>query len=113
MTFSDAPFGVTVRVLRNASKRDRTGDRAGASDHHQINNVAVDWGAVDENTDRREQPLTQIQVFVPKGSDLVASDLIELPNGVQLRIVGRGRWDQVHSMSGFDFGFVEYRAEES
>jgi hypothetical protein len=80
--------GETVKVHRRPA-RDRTGDGADYDFSHDIENVGIDWGASSEDDDRRETVLSSARLLCPAGSDVLASDRIELPDGDMYRVDGK------------------------
>ncbi len=91
--------GVTVKVLRippqpSGRKRDRFGDSTGFQEHHRIANVAIEWESTTEpNPGERELVQSDITLYCPAGSDILASDRVELPDGDEYFVVGKpARW---------------------
>lgn len=96
MTF---PYGQMLPVLRRTTARDRYGDGGYFEEHHQIGPCGVSYGNAGEFTDNREATSTDAQVIAPLGSDVLASDQVELPDG-PYRVVGRPEPYGRHPMTG-------------
>lgn len=86
MNFS---FGETVTILRPTDRsrpgdagRDRSGDRDESLDvHHTIENVGVDRSGTigaDEPQGMGERLICDVVLYCPVGSDVLASDRVEL-----------------------------------
>ena len=91
--------GVTVKVLRippqpSGRKRDRFGDSAGFQAHHRITNVAVEWNnSTEPDAGERELVQSDVTLYCPAGTDILASDRVELPDGDEYFVVGKPqRW---------------------
>lgn len=74
--------GVTVTVHRTAV--DRYGDTSTTSSH-TIDGCGIAHRSSAENTDRRDTVVTGLALLAPPGSDITATDVVELPDGT--------RWD--------------------
>ena len=105
------PFGDTVTIVR-ASARDRHGDPVGDDASHSIDLCGIDWNATTSNTQFQDVQITDVDLYVPRAADVLASDTVELPDGSTFRVVGRPMWDQVHPMTGTDFGYKLVRLRE-
>lgn len=79
--------GDTVTVLRKKA-RDRFGD-GGFDEHHTIDNVVIKWGTTEDLTDSRDGAETDVVLFCPGGSDVLASDRIQLPDGDEYFVNGK------------------------
>lgn len=105
------PHGETVTIIRRPA-RDRTGDpESGANVSHTIEKCGIAWSSGSsapgstENTDRRETVESTVTLYCPAGSDIVATDLVELPDGDQYRVVGKpARWKS--PFTGWEPGVV-------
>ena len=98
MTF---PYGEMLPVLRRISTRDRYGDGGQFDVHHEIGPCGVAWNETTENTDGREAIVSDATVYAPTGSDVLATDQIELPDGDRYRVVGKpARWGR-HPVTGW------------
>lgn len=82
MTFQ---YGVTVTVLRPT--RDRYGDITGQSSH-AIDGCGIAPRASTESTDRRDTVITGLTLMAPTGADLLATDLVQLPDGTRWEVDG-------------------------
>jgi len=105
------PFGQTVTIVR-VPARNRHGDPIGDDASHTIESCGVDWNATASNTQFQDVQTTDVDLYVPRGADVVASDKVELSDGSTFRVVGRPMWDQVHPMTGEDFGYKLVRLRE-
>lgn len=103
------PHGVTVTVSRDGG-RDAYGDLL-PGQSWTIPKVGVDWASpTDQTGEFREQSVTEIQVFIPRSSQPVRQgDKVTLPGGSRWVVVGSPLWDQVHPLTGTDFGLVEVK----
>lgn len=87
-------FGDTVTVLRRGG-RDRHGDHAGFTESHTITGVGVDWtgtgsaASLEPAGELRETVVIDAVLFLPYGADLLATDQVELPDGLVYRVVGK------------------------
>lgn len=88
------PYGETVTVTRPAT-RDKTGDPTGPPTTHQLDNVAVGWGAsrgsraTASETSRRQTTVTTAQMFCQPGADIKAFDQVRLPDGNDYLVDGQ------------------------
>jgi hypothetical protein len=83
--------GETIKVLR-ATPRDRFGD-GGFQEHHEIRNVAIAWNNTTEPDPTRDVVTTDVTIYCPVGSDILASDRVEFPDGDEYFVVGKpARW---------------------
>ena len=105
------PFGVTVTIVRTPS-RNRHGDPVGDDASHTIEQCGIDWNATSSNTQFQDVEITDVDLYVPRAADVVASDKVELPDGSTFKVQGRPLWDQVHPMTGTDFGSKLVRLRE-
>lgn len=86
-------YGDTVTILRRPS-RDRFGDTSYVA-HHDIDGVVIDFDGADEpnpsGAPTLDRPLARYDVtmYCPTGADVLASDIAELPDGLQYHVVGR------------------------
>ena len=110
----DFAFGETIIVWRAPAGRDKYGDRSYVEDH-EIRGVGVEYRNAWEPpttlhtaVDNREATVYEVRLFLPIGSDVLASDLIELPgDDLKYRVIGRPeRWH--HPMTGWDAGVRVY-----
>jgi hypothetical protein len=97
------PYGQTVTVLRRPAV-DRTGD-GGATVSHTISQCAIVWDSTTNDDDRRDTSITFVDVYVPVGADILASDQVELPDGSVGAVFGRPRWGEPHPMTGWQSGY--------
>ncbi|MGW4240912.1 hypothetical protein [Nocardia sp. NPDC004722] len=102
--------GDTVVVWRRPA-RDRFGDTSYV-EHHEIHGVVVDYGAQDEpnangapTADRELARYDATLYGVPIGSDVLANDLIELPDGDKYHVVGRPV-NPKHPVTGWTPGLI-------
>ena len=70
------PHGVLVTVLRSAT--DRHGDPVGDEADHTINGCGVDWNATTSNREFQDVQITDVDLYVPRAADVVASDKVEI-----------------------------------
>ena len=105
------PYGDTVTVIRRPP-RDRNGDPVGDDASHTVDECGVDWNATYSNQTFQDVKTTDVDLFVPRSADIVASDKVELPDGTVFSVQGRPMWDQVHPMTGTDFGYKLVRLRE-
>lgn len=83
--------GDTVTVLR-ARPRDRFGD-GGFDVHHTESNVAIAPTGTAEPDPLRGLVESDVDLYLPPGADVLASDRIELPDGDEYFVVGKpARW---------------------
>ena len=109
---SPFPFGETITRLRSP-ERDRFGDVPDVDDELDIPNVFVAWESTRENDNFRETTTSDVTVFLPKGSDIKASDHVRLADGSQWRVIGRPLWTGVHPLTGTDFGVMTVKIREA
>lgn len=105
------PFGDAVTVFRRPPKN-RHGDAAGADVPHTIVGCGIDWNATSSNNQFQDVETTDVDLYVPRAGDVIASDRVELPDGSRFTVLGRPMWDQVHPMTGTDFGYKLVRLRE-
>ena len=105
------PFGECVTVVR-PPPRNRHGDAVGGDVSHSISNCGIDWNATASSTQFQDVQITDVDLYVPRAADVVASDKVELPDGTTFKVQGRPMWDQVHPMTGRDFGYKLVRLRE-
>lgn len=85
--------GDTITILRRPS-RDRFGDTSYVA-HHDIDGVAIDLTGSDEpnpnGAPTLDRPMARYDAiaYCPTGADVLASDIAELPDGLQYHVVGR------------------------
>lgn len=79
--------GETITILR-AKPRDRFGD-GGFDVHHTIDNVIIKWGGSEDLQDMREGSETLATLYCPPGSDVLASDRIQAPDGDDYFVNGK------------------------
>nr|WP_296763818.1 hypothetical protein [Rhodococcus sp. (in: high G+C Gram-positive bacteria)] len=88
-------YGDTVSILRSAGKRDKFGDKTEKDFHHDVHQVGIDWEASEElkpgatEVDNRQLIVSDVILYVPYGSDILASDHVELPDGLTYKVNGR------------------------
>ena len=87
-----APFthGQTLTVIRRT--RDDYGDFT-ATSRHPVPGCAVTRRSTVETTEggARETVVTRLWVHAPPGSDVIPSDLVELPDGTKWNVDGDAR----------------------
>jgi hypothetical protein len=88
MTFD---HGVTITVHRTTS--DRYGDTTDAVSH-VIEGCGIAPHSSTESTDRRDTVVTGLTLLAPAGADLVATDVVELPDGALWSVSGDPRAPQ-------------------
>ena len=103
------PHGQTVTILR--STKDRHGDRVGAEADHTIAGCGVDWNATTSNREFQDVQITDADLYVPRAADVVASDKVEIGSRT-FHVLGKPMWDQVHPMTGTDYGYKLVRLRE-
>ena len=87
--------GESITVLRR-SGRDKHGDTS-LDSSHQVHGVGIFYGdsstllpgANSSQVDGRHAVENNVTLFCRKGSDILASDKIELPDGSVLKVFGR------------------------
>lgn len=104
------PHGQTVTVLRYSAK-DRHGDPVGAEADHTITGCGVDWNATTSNQEFQDVQITDVDLYVPRAADVVASDKVEIGDRT-FRVLGKPMWNQVHPMTGTDYGYKLVRLRE-
>ncbi|WP_157978317.1 MULTISPECIES: hypothetical protein [Nocardia] len=103
------PHGQPVTVWRRPA-RDKHGDTSYV-EHHDIEGVAIIDGSQSEpnpsGVPSADRPLAEYDktVVCPVGADVLASDLLELPDGLQYRVVGRPQRPK-HPRSGNQPGVI-------
>ncbi|NQE86648.1 hypothetical protein [Nocardia terpenica] len=101
--------GDTVIVWRRPA-RDRFGDTSYV-EHHTIPETVIEYGSQDEPnangapTADRELARYDVTLYCPVGADVLANDLIELPDGDQYHVVGRPQRPK-HPVTGWTPGVV-------
>lgn len=80
------PFGQSVTVHRPGGT-DRFGDRL-AGTTHTVSGCAVAPAGSSESYGRGETVTTGVALYGPYGSDIKASDVIELADGSRFEVVG-------------------------
>lgn len=79
----------TITVLRRGG-RDEFGDPIDEFDgHHEIHNVLIDYETTTSDRDRREEYTIRGTLRMPVGSDVMATDRIELPDGSRAVVEGK------------------------
>ena len=109
MSTRSLPHGVLVTVLRSAT--DRHGDPVGDEADHTINGCGVDWNATTSNREFQDVQITDVDLYVPRAADVVASDKVEI-GARTFHVLGKPMWDQVHPMTGTDYGYKLVRLRE-
>ncbi len=104
------PFGETVTVVRRGGT-DRSGDPIGDDDDHDIEQCGVDWNATTSNTQFQDVQVTDVDLYVPRSADVIASDKVGIGSRM-FRLLGKPMWDQVHPMTGRDYGYKLVRLRE-
>ena len=86
-------YGDTVNVLRREGKRDKYGDLPEAELHHEITNVGIFYGGSEQANggpiDFRRAVETDVVLYMKLGADILASDHVELPDGVTYKVNGK------------------------
>lgn len=101
------PNGDTVGVLRSQG-RDKFGD-VSLDLHHEIHGVGIDWSSTDTTNsgevENRAAVVSNVVMYCPVGTDILASDRVELPDGDTYRVVGKpAPWK--NPMTGWSAGVV-------
>lgn len=104
------PFGETVTIIRT-SARNRHGDPVGDDESHSIEQCGVDWNASTSNTNFQDVQITDVDLYVPRSADVMASDKVDI-DGRLFFVQGKPMWDQVHPMTGTDYGYKLVRLRE-
>lgn len=104
------PFGVTVTVIRRAGV-DVHGDPVGDDASHDIARCGVDWNATASSQQFQDVAISDVDLYVPRSADVQASDKIDLEGRI-FTVQGRPMWDQVHPMTGRDYGYKLVRLRE-
>lgn len=104
------PHGVTVTVVRRGGN-DRHGDPVGDDTDHTIDQCGVDWNATSSNEQFQDVQITDVDLYMPRTADVLASDKIEIDTHM-FRVLGKPMWDQVHPMTGTDYGYKLVRLRE-
>ncbi|MFT4202191.1 hypothetical protein [Gordonia sp. (in: high G+C Gram-positive bacteria)] len=104
------PFGETVTVVRRAGTN-RHGDPIGDDADHDIAQCGVDWNATVSNQQFQDVQVTDVDLYVPRAADIVASDKVEIGSRT-FSLLGKPMWDQVHPMTGTDYGYKLVRLRE-
>lgn len=110
------PFGTAVTRVRPAGK-DRHGDPIGDPSRELLEGWGIDWNATYSNNQFQDVQTTDVDGFAPRDHDVIPGDRIEIIDvrtGVTgvFSVIGRPLWDQLHPMSGTDFGFKLVRLRE-
>lgn len=98
----------TVSVFRGDT------DRKGNAHKVPVGSVEVlfGWGGVSRVKGRYEESAdTSPQVFVRKGSDLMARDRIERSNGERYAVVGHAMWESPAELEVFGGVWVVFQVE--
>lgn len=77
--------GITVTVHRTTT--DRYGDTTDTSSH-SLDGCGLASRSSAENTDRRDTVSTVRVLLAPPGADIVATDVVELPDGTRWDVTG-------------------------
>ncbi|RUP29750.1 MAG: hypothetical protein EKK51_18805 [Mycolicibacterium sp.] len=90
-------------------------DKYGNADK-QLNGTiqgVVSWGQYARNGEkmRAESASVSVELFVKRGTDLKPRDRVVRADGQVFMVVGGSMWDQLHPMTGFDFGWTAYRLD--
>ncbi|WP_349269159.1 hypothetical protein MPNTM1_04609 [Mycolicibacterium parafortuitum] len=73
---------------------------------------ALGWGTATRNTgERAESAATRAELFVAKGSDLKPRDRVTRASGQSFAVIGGPYYDQLHPMTGFNFGWTVYQLD--
>ena len=93
MLFNSPQGTQTITVLRKGATQDWAGDFAGGtnefSESHKIEHVRVEYGAMSGEKFREDSTRSSGTLYMPMGSDLKASDKVELENGDRLNVFGK------------------------
>lgn len=73
MTF---PLGADTVTIQRGAARDRFGDRTGTDTGTQVTGCSVQPTSAVEQTDRGDLLVTNLTVFLPAGTDVLATDRI-------------------------------------
>ncbi|MGW5519996.1 hypothetical protein [Nocardia africana] len=73
--------GIMLTVVRHTGTRNWEGDYSGTVTRHKIGPCDIKWLSNTEDNSQGEQLQKLGQVTAPEGSDVLASDGIELPDG--------------------------------
>lgn len=108
--------GTKVTRVRPAPK-DRHGDPTGDPDRRDLAQWGIDWNATYSNGQFRDVQTTDVDGYAPRADDVLPGDVIEIVDPRtgkvgSFHLLGRPMWDQVHPMSGRDFGYKLVRLRE-
>lgn len=104
------PYGVTVTVTRPAPT-DRFGDPVGGPTVHTIDRCGADYNSTASSQQFQDVQISDVDLFVPRGADVRPADRIDLDGRIFV-VQGRPMWDQVHPMTGRDYGYKLVRLRE-
>ena len=99
-------FGDTV-TRRRKGATDIHGDPIGGPSTVTLSNWGLDWNATFSNKQFQDVQVTDVDGYAPRGDDVQAGDeIIATRDGksITLAVQGIPMWDQVHPLSGKDFG---------
>lgn len=82
-------FGESVTVLRRVSGKDIHGDPIGNDASHIIDDVLIQWDSTNEYSEYRETSRISGTFYMPIGSDILASDQVELYEGEIVQVQGK------------------------
>ena len=108
------PFGESV-VRERSAGRDRNGDPIGPPTSETFDGWGLDWNATYSNATFQNVNTTDIDGYCPRGQDIRAGDRILVTRGedvLKFLVQGRPMWDQIHPMTGQDFGYKLVRLRE-
>ena len=101
---------VTGTVIRRGGS-DMHGDPVGDDAHHSVAG-GIDWNATTSNLQFQDVQETDADWYVPRAADIVASDKVDFADYGTFRVLGKPMWDQVHPMTGTDYGYKLVRLRE-
>lgn len=83
-------FGETVTILRRVTGGwDIHGDPIGNDASHTIHDVLIQWDSTNEYGEYRETSRISGTLYMPSGSDIQASDQVELYEGEVVNVQGK------------------------
>jgi hypothetical protein len=87
------PFGATVTVLRPGGV-DQFGDPSGSGTTHTVAGCALAPRTSNEDIQGRgDTVIVGLTLYAPYGSDITATDKIQIPGGLIYEVVGEpGQW---------------------
>lgn len=101
--------GSSATVTRDGAS-DRHGDSATTSTH-SVGPGAVDWNATYSNQTFQDVAVTDVDYYLPRSDDVKTGDRLTLA-GRKFTVQGIPMWDQVHPMTGRDYGYKLVRLRE-